>query len=195
MGCAQYVFSRYSQRNEITVETPHAILSCRKHGDQIAVNLGVPSVLHWQLQLEGTELFVVHTGVPHAVMFVDNLDEVEVGTLGRQIRFHPCFSPEGVNVNFACITPEGRLTLRTYERGIEGETLACGTGAAATAFVALKQKNLSGPVSVHTRTSFDPGAIAYKSHMHFQFSSAKSCEIEMVGSAHEVFVGVINVES
>jgi diaminopimelate epimerase len=186
---AQYVFSRYPQRSEITIETAHAILPCRKHGEQIAVNLGAPSILHWQLQLEGAELFVIHTGVPHAVMFVDNLDEVDVEKLGKQIRFHPFFSPEGANVNFASINSAGRLSLRTYERGIEGETLACGTGAAATAFVALKQKNLQGLISAHTRTSFDPGIIAYKSHMQFQFCNANSCEIEMIGSAHEVFEG------
>jgi diaminopimelate epimerase len=187
---AQYVFSRYSELSEITIETSHASLRCRKHGDQIAVNLGAPSILHWQLQLEGAELFVVHTGVPHAVMFVDNLDEVEVEKLGRQIRFHPYFFPEGANVNFASVAPSGQISVRTYERGVEGETLACGTGAAATAFVALKKHNLQGPISVHTRTSFIPGAI-YKPHMHFQFCNANSCEIEMIGTASEVFEGKI----
>lgn len=193
---AKHILSRNPQLNEVFIETLHAVLRCRRHEEGIAVNLGTPSVLHWQFQLDGAELFVVHTGVPHAVVFVDHLDEVEVERLGKHIRFHPYFSPNGVNVNFIALKEDGKLAVRTYERGVEGETLACGTGAAAAAFVATEVKNLSAPVSVLTRSSFDPGVIVYKPHMHFLFpkNETGACEIEMIGRAQEVFGGSIELE-
>lgn len=81
------------------------------------------------------EGWVLDTGVPHYVEFVEDIDAVDVAARGREIRFDARFAPEGVNVNFAAID-DGVLRVRTYERGVEGETLACGTGATAVAIAA-----------------------------------------------------------
>ncbi len=91
-----------------------------------------------ELKLED-EHFTVHganTGVPHAVVFVPQVAAVDVHRLGRALRVHPAFAPSGTNANFAQIVDRGHILLRTYERGVEAETYACGTGAAATAAVA-----------------------------------------------------------
>ncbi|MBI3602477.1 MAG: diaminopimelate epimerase [Candidatus Omnitrophica bacterium] len=96
------------------------------------------------ITVAGRKMTVDHidTGVPHTIVFVDGLQEVDVNTLGRLIRNHPRFAPRGTNVNFVEVaSPAGgkssnsMVAVRTYERGVEGETLACGTGAVAAAIV------------------------------------------------------------
>jgi diaminopimelate epimerase len=82
-------------------------------------------------------------GVPHAVEFVEDLDMVEVATLGREVRHDPAFAPAGTNMNFAEVR-NGRLFVRTYERGVEAETKACGTGSVATCCVHAWREKLHG---------------------------------------------------
>ncbi|QJT11224.1 diaminopimelate epimerase [Oceanidesulfovibrio marinus] len=90
------------------------------------------------ITVDGKEYEVHHvdTGVPHTVLLFDDVSSVDVAGLGRAIRFHERFAPAGTNVNFLQVTSPERLELRTYERGVEAETLACGTGAAASAVIA-----------------------------------------------------------
>jgi len=78
---------------------------------------------------------LINTGSPHFVRFVANTDQTEVFTLGKVLRFDPRFSPEGANINFAEVQSSG-IYVRTYERGVENETLSCGTGVTATALAA-----------------------------------------------------------
>jgi diaminopimelate epimerase len=94
--------------------------------------------LDMALDVDGTPTTVhfANTGVPHAVVLVPDVAAVDVARMGRALRFHPAFAPAGTNANFAQVLDRGRLLLRTYERGVEAETYACGTGAAATAAVA-----------------------------------------------------------
>ncbi|MGB3225237.1 MAG: diaminopimelate epimerase [Desulforhopalus sp.] len=91
----------------------------------------------------------VNTGVPHAVIFVQE-DDVPVKTWGRKVRFHQLFEPKGANANFVKLLPDGKLKVRTYERGIEDETMACGTGAVASALFASILKGIDSPVEVVT---------------------------------------------
>lgn len=91
----------------------------------------------------------VDTGVPHAVIFVEN-DDIPVEDWGRAVRFHELFAPKGTNANFVRMLPDGQLKVRTYERGVEAETMACGTGAVASALFAAVQKGLKSPVEVIT---------------------------------------------
>jgi diaminopimelate epimerase len=90
------------------------------------------------LDVDGQSLTVhfVNTGVPHAVVFVADVEKVDVAGLGRALRFHPHFAPAGTNVNFVQVLSPSDMLLRTYERGVEAETYACGTGAAASQLVA-----------------------------------------------------------
>ena len=97
------------------------------------------------------EAHFVNTGVPHLVIFTPGVDALDVFDLGRRLRNHPRFAPAGVNVNFVQVVDRQNLRLRTYERGVEEETLACGTGAAAASLVA-QALNLT-ETSLRIRTS------------------------------------------
>lgn len=85
-----------------------------------------------QPRLDG---FFANTGVPHYVQQVADIADYDVFTNGRALRNHPAFAPDGANVDFIGTDSEGRLFVRTYERGVEGETLSCGTGVTAAALV------------------------------------------------------------
>lgn len=107
-----------------------------------------------KLDIDGEiEVAFIDTGVPHAVVQVENAEAVDVQKLGSKIRFHERFAPNGANVNFVQITGDDSLTLRTYERGIEKETLACGTGAVAAAMAMAMKKAVRTPVKLTTRSS------------------------------------------
>ena len=95
-------------------------------------------VLHTPLEADGKtwDVHFVNTGVPHAVILCDDCDTVDVEHLGRLFRYHEHFAPRGTNVNFITVTGRDAIHVRTYERGVEGETLACGTGAAASTCIA-----------------------------------------------------------
>lgn len=115
---------------------------------QVRVRLTKPHGLRTAIALnvDGLSLTAhfVNTGVPHTVVFFDDVSTVDVKALGRAIRFHPEFAPAGTNANFVSVTGLGSLNLRTYERGVEDETYACGTGACASAAVA-HALGLTGP--------------------------------------------------
>ena len=100
--------------------------------DPASLGLDIP------LTLNGRKMKVnfVNTGVPHVVVFVENLQGVDVESLGRALRFHRKFMPKGANVNFVEVASPTEITVRTYERGVEAETLACGTGVTASAIIA-----------------------------------------------------------
>ncbi|MFH2098117.1 MAG: diaminopimelate epimerase [Pseudomonadota bacterium] len=104
------------------------------------------------LDVDGSQVrvFSVNTGVPHAVVRVTDLENTDVDGLGRKIRFHPRFAPAGTNVNFLAVE-NGQTRIRTYERGVEGETLACGTGAVASALCRAAAGGVASPVQVLTR--------------------------------------------
>jgi diaminopimelate epimerase len=91
----------------------------------------------------------INTGVPHAVAWVEALESIDLPVLGRKLRRHPLFEPAGTNADFVRIEKDGSLSLRTYERGVEAETLACGTGAAAAAVLAAERGRVNFPVTVH----------------------------------------------
>ena len=95
-------------------------------------------------------IFLTDTGVPHAVYFCKDLENVSVEALGKKLRFHPLLGEKGANINFV-EKREKLFFVRTYERGVENETLACGTGACAVAFVAKTLYNVSDPLSIRYR--------------------------------------------
>ena len=99
---------------------------------------------------ETVTLHSVDTGVPHAVIFVDDYAGFDICTTGRAIRFHQDFMPAGTNVNFVRLLENGALKVRTYERGVENETLACGTGAVASALIAAVLGKARSPVDIVT---------------------------------------------
>jgi len=129
-------------QDPLLIETLGRVLTCHVEGQEVVVSLSTSKVLYFPLHLQDVleeEVFVVDTGVPHAVVFVKDLSCFPVETLVKKIRLHPFFAPEGVNVNFIHVELDGSISIRTYERGVEGETLACGTGSAAAFFICIKK--------------------------------------------------------
>ncbi|MBU4231691.1 MAG: diaminopimelate epimerase [Proteobacteria bacterium] len=110
-------------------------------------------LLGQNIPLEETTLLghFLKVGVPHVAVPVADLDAAPVTGWGRAVRFHPLFAPAGTNVNFIRVEGPQTLRIRTYERGVEDETLACGTGAAASALIAARLGQVVSPVTVHTR--------------------------------------------
>ena len=110
--------------------------------------------LDYRIDLENGHLTVssINTGVPHVVVMEDDVAQIDVFALGREIRHHKAFAPAGTNVNFICRQAQGQLAIRTYERGVEDETLACGTGSIAGALVTSSKFNWNSPIDLVTRS-------------------------------------------
>ena len=139
----------------VSFETISGIIHAEFLGDQVKVELTQPHSLSLNIHLswedQTKEVHFLNTGVPHTVCFVDDIESVPVKKWGAALRYHPYFSPKGTNVNFAQRMPDGSIRVRTYERGVEGETLACGTGVTATALVSAAIFHLQSPVKIYTR--------------------------------------------
>ncbi len=135
------------------------------------------------------EVFFVNTGVPHAVIFMSE-ETVPVATWGRKVRFHELFGSEGTNVNFVWIQEDGSLRVRTYERGVEEETMACGTGVVASAIAAAMKKQRQAPLMVHTS-----GGDMLTVSFDYDQESAKVTNVYQQGVARRVFAGQLTVEA
>jgi diaminopimelate epimerase len=179
----RYLHREIDGRGEALVETGGGLVRLRVEGDLIAAAMPSVQVRQWDLEAAGLPLSWLTVGVPHAVHFGQPSDMV---TAGRSVRYHSHFGAEGTNVNFAWRNESGELELRTYERGVEGITQACGTGAVATACAASRHHQLRSPITLRTlrgdrlKVSFRPEGD------HFD-------EIELVGPAHFVFNGTIDL--
>lgn len=158
--------------DEALIETQAGILKAKRVQQNISIMLPIPTYC--------SKTEVVNAGVPHHVIFVENLASQDVEKRGKEIRFQVRFSPQGVNVTFAQIVQE-KVAIRTYERGVEKETLACGTGAVAAAFMAKKNFSVIGPVQVLTPSN------------EILQVFEKQNGMELVGPAKEVFKGIIQL--
>ncbi len=141
---------------EMVIETPAGPHRARVRGSKVQLEMPPPSDLRLgvRLQLKSGRSLVVHTvntGVPHAVRFVSDVEKVNVFELGRAIRYHRRFCPAGSNANFVRLGG-GAAAIRTYERGVEDETLACGTGACAAAVIAVALGKARASLSLRTRS-------------------------------------------
>ncbi len=152
--------ARYAVENgmapaKMTLETLAGIIGAEVTGDSVRIKLTPPKNLRQDIAvaLNGTAYQVdsLNTGVPHAIVYSDNVEEVKVKEVGHGIRFHEAFAPAGTNVNFVQKMDEHALKIRTYERGVEDETLACGTGVVASALLSTLKNRVQPPVAVETR--------------------------------------------
>ncbi|BAT71861.1 diaminopimelate epimerase [Thermosulfidibacter takaii ABI70S6] len=134
-------------------ETLAGLIRAEVQGRLVKVQMTEPFgwVMDKRLEDLGVTYCFVNTGVPHVVVFVEDLESMDVVGLGRKIRFHSQFQPAGTNVNFVTVK-DGKVFIRTYERGVEGETFACGTGATAAALIGIKKGLVVSPVEVVTRS-------------------------------------------
>ncbi|MDO8536307.1 MAG: diaminopimelate epimerase, partial [Candidatus Omnitrophota bacterium] len=175
---------------DMKIETMAGILNANVQGENVKVKLTDPKDIQWNLCLTIQEcpyrVSLANTGVPHVIHFVNDLEAVEVKKLGPKMRYHEEFSPHGANVDFVKITDKNKnkIAVRTYERGVEDETLACGTGAVASAIISAEAEKLASPVTVETRS----GEVL-KVYFESQEGSFKNVYLE--GKARLVFEGVI----
>ncbi|MCC7300070.1 MAG: diaminopimelate epimerase [Verrucomicrobia bacterium] len=137
---------------KMTIETQAGQLKAQVMQKGVRLWMTSPSGwnLNGSLELAGRNLMYgfVNTGVPHVVMRTGELSNVDVQEVGSAVRRHRQFAPAGTNVNFMEIAPDGGLCIRTYERGVEAETPACGTGVTACALIAAKNGWVKFPVNV-----------------------------------------------
>lgn len=175
----------------IRFETLAGMISAEFEADQVRINMSTPHslLLSQQLEVAGQQLTVhsVNTGVPHAVVFVDDLAAVDVRKLGAGLRYHDAFKPKGTNANFASITGPGSISIRTYERGVEDETLACGTGMVACGLIHHELTGTASPVAVKVKGG-DTLRVGFT-------ETAKShyTDVTLFGPADFVFVGEVSL--
>lgn len=177
---------------KLTIETMHRLLNVHYQNEEVCVDMGTPQNIEWNIQVEDDlfpqtlNLHVMDTGVPHAVLFLETHDAMEISLIGRKIRHHPLFQPKGVNANFAHVDQQGDVWNRTYERGVEGETQACGTGATAAALAASQLYSLKSPVKVHTKS----GEVL---SIFFEWDGSSFYDVAMQGPAKLVFQGQVQI--
>jgi diaminopimelate epimerase len=160
--CVAFYLMQKEQIDRTTIEALGFIYNARTSGEKICLHMKDPKGLRQNIILDtssGRLVFhYVDTGAPHAVTFVDEMpasvqrliEASGIGDIGRMVRFHETFAPEGTNVDFIEVAGPRQIRMRTYERGVEGETLACGTGSVASAIIANSIKKLDSPIDVIT---------------------------------------------
>ncbi|MBU3983513.1 MAG: diaminopimelate epimerase [Proteobacteria bacterium] len=152
---ARFAHSRGIAGSSMSFETLAGIIKAEiTDDDSVRLRMTAPCDFKKDLSvvLDGQEriLSFVNSGVPHAVLIMEEDDEVPVREWGKIVRFHPLFQPAGTNVNFVQKIGENTIRVRTYERGVEDETMACGTGAVASALFAAVSGMVQSPVAVIT---------------------------------------------
>ncbi len=149
---ARFAYMKGIAVQEMSWETIAGIISAEVHDHSVKVKLTDPSPVesNIEIQTDGQKFILdsIDTGVPHAVVFVDNIDNCDIFNDGHKIRFHERFAPRGTNADFAAVIDRHNIKVRTYERGVENETLACGTGMVAAALTAAQRGLVESPVDV-----------------------------------------------
>jgi len=167
-------------------------IEAQMRGEQVRIKMTPPSdyreAVEVDLSVGRRTVSSINTGVPHVVLETDRLEAADVVPLGREIRRHTRFAPAGTNVNFVQPDAENRLQVRTYERGVEDETLACGTGCVAAALVTALEKRWSSPIPVVTRS----GGILT---IYFEQDGDRFQDVYLEGDARIVYTGEIQPDA
>jgi diaminopimelate epimerase len=188
-------FARFAKKvagapEKISFQTPAGLIGARLHGDLVTLNMSDPTDLrlNLRLQIDGEDAVVhyINSGVPHVVVPVARLDVVHVFTQGAAIRRHKKFSPQGANVNFIEKRSPRAIAVRTYERGVEDETLACGTGVVASALIFAVTEEVDGPISVTVRSGSELS-------VDFKRAGNQFRDVTLTGPAEFAFEGTIKV--
>ncbi|KPK98026.1 MAG: hypothetical protein AMJ95_06115 [Omnitrophica WOR_2 bacterium SM23_72] len=189
---ALWMSSKFAVRgSKFKIQTKAGKITAQVKGEQVKIKLTEPKGTRWDIPLRfGSRTVHVHfidTGVPHTVIFVEGLGRIDVVNLGRQIRYHRIFSPRGTNVDFVEALSHDSIRLRTYERGVEDETLACGTGAVASALLyARRYAKGAHLIRVHTQ-----GREILK--VYFKSAGWKFKDVWLEGKAEIVYKGAYYV--
>lgn len=179
-------FERKKGKARFEIKTRAGMIPAEVDAETVRVKLTDPKGLKLDvpIRLNGRSLRVnfVNTGVPHVVIFAEGLNKIDVAGLGRLVRYHKAFAPSGANVNFLEALDVDAFKLRTYERGVEGETLACGTGSVASALIFSLKSGAPSPISAHTRSGETLRVYFRKEGMRFR-------DVWLEGEADIVFKG------
>ncbi len=189
---ARFAVTRRIAGRRLAFETLAGLIRAEVSGRRVKLQMTRPhgTALGKSLTLKGRKIAYsfVNTGVPHAVIFVPDLEAIDLMGVGRGVRTHRVFAPRGTNVDFARVR-DGAVFVRTYERGVEGETLACGTGAVAAGLLAAAHGLVSPPVAVHTRGGevltihFDAGRADF-GDVYLEGDTSWSCDGVMTEEAY-----------
>ena len=188
-------FARFANKvagskEKISFETPAGVISAKLAGDLVTLQMTEPTDLRLKTTLrvmdENKTVHFINSGVPHVVISVLQLDDVDVQGAGSAIRHHKMFSPKGTNVNFLEKRGPKQIAVRTYERGVEAETLACGTGIVASALVFAATENAASPITVIARGGDEL-------RVGFEKSDTAFRNVTLTGPAEFVFEGSIEI--
>lgn len=188
-------FARFANKvagaeGTVSFETPAGVISAQLNGDLVTLQMTEPTDLRLNIQLpvadENKAIHFINSGVPHVVIPVSRIDDVDVRREGSAIRYHEMFSPKGANINFIEKRGPTKIAVRTYERGVEDETLACGTGVVASALIFAVIENGGGPISVIARGG-DELQVSFD-RIDNQFRN-----VTLTGPADFVFEGTIEI--
>lgn len=188
-------FARYADRvagpkKKVSFETPAGVIGAELQGELVRLEMSDPKDMRLGIALSLPDREVaahfVNSGVPHVVVPVDDLEGVDVRSLGSAIRRHESFAPKGANVNFLKERGPRQIAIRTYERGVEDETLACGTGVVASALIFAALKKVDGPIGVLVRGGNEL-------RVGFDKTGDQFHNVTLTGPAEFVFDGTIEV--
>lgn len=186
----RFVQKQTGVKGSFNFETGAGIITAVLSGDRVTVNLTQPKDLRLseavKLSTGSETIHSLNTGVPHAVLYVPDADKAMVMSLGSEIRRHAHFGPRGTNVNFVQVLGPNHIRVRTFERGVEGETLACGTGVSACAMVSARVHRFTSPVKVQVQGG-DLLEVSFKDH------GAEFDEVRLTGPADFVFEGRVEI--
>ena len=143
-------------KTQCSLETLAGIIHAKIIHDHVQLNMGIPKKIQTNVSLtclgKNYKIHSIDTGVPHIVIFMENIDLIDVGLLGKAFRHHDFFKPHGTNCDFVQILDLHTIKVRTYERGVEDETLSCGTGVCASAIVSVLLEKAMWPIQALTQT-------------------------------------------
>jgi diaminopimelate epimerase len=188
-------FARFANKvtgaeDKMSFETPAGVISAELAGDLVTLKMTEPTDLRLNVPLQiGAEKKIVHfinSGVPHVVVPVAQVGDVDVSGEGSAIRHHEAFSPKGANVNFIEKRGPNKIAIRTYERGVEDETLACGTGVVASALMFAFTEKAKGPIGVIARGGDEL-------RVGFDMIDKEFRNVTLTGPAEFVFEGTIEI--
>jgi diaminopimelate epimerase len=188
-------FARFVQRaagapEQFSFETIAGVVQASIRGDRVTIGLTAPQDLKLNqsvpLRSGPQTIHSLNTGVPHAVLYVPNADQAMVSEIGPEVRRHPAFGPRGTNVNFVQVLGPNRIRVRTFERGVEAETLACGTGVTASALISSVVHQFTSPVSVLVQ-----GGDTLE--VSFQRAGEQFTHVALNGPADFVFTGRVDL--
>src|SRR5205823_6073913 len=159
-------------------------------GELVTLQMSEPKDLRLGIELtangEKARVHFINSGVPHVVIPVSKADDVDVRRRGEAIRRHEMFSPAGANVNFIEKRGAKKILVRTYERGVEDETLACGTGVVASALIFAATEKVDGPISVTVRSGSELS-------VGFKRAGDRFTEVTLTGPAEFAFEGTLEI--